>query len=295
MIALKNSHLTLTIAPEYGSNMISFKVGKQELIYCDQTLLQNHDFTGNFVLWPFPNRVRDRRYQFNHRQYSLVKVQVPQGNFPLIHGLVRDVVWQFTAGNNTLTTWIDITPQFRYWQCWPWHSRLTLKYTLKTDRVRIGYAVTNLDKKELGFGFGLHPLFKNAKSIKVPAKYVMETDEDLLPSGKLLPANLNSLTPVADLNLDHVFTGLTKNKWPEVIMPNNIKIIIKTSPDFTHCVVYTGEKEKYTCVESQTCSTDAHNLDSQGLISEAHLIRVKPGGIRHGWIEYQITRFKHKI
>lgn len=287
MITLNNQRLSLTIDPQHGSNMISFQVEKQELIYCGQTLLQNHDFTGNFVLWPFPNRVRNRCYQFNNRQYSLAEVAVPRGNFPLIHGLVRDETWQFTVGSDTLTTWIDITPRFRYWQCWPWRSRLTLKYTLKTDGVRIVYTVTNFDKTELGFGFGLHPLFKNAKSIKVPAKYVMEADKDLLPSGRLLKADLNHLTSVSDLNLDHVFTGLTGNQ--QVNFNNGLKLTIKTSPDFTHCVVYTAEKNKFACVESQTCSTDAHNLDSQSLTSIAHLIRVKPGGAHHGWLEYQIN------
>lgn len=287
MLTLKNKNITLIIAPEYGSNMVSFKVGKQELIYCDQKLLENHDFTGNFVLWPFPNRVRNRCCQFNHRQYSLTNVSVPRGNFPLIHGLVRDEIWQFTALNNTLTTGINITPKSRYWDCWPWSSRLTLKYTLKTDSVRIAYAVANFAKTELGFGFALHPLFKNVKSIKIPAKYVMEADADLLPTGKLLPANLNQLTSVVKLNLDHVFTGLTGNQ--QINFNHGRRLTIKTSSDFTHCVVYTAEKEKFICVESQTCSTDAHNLDSQGLTSLAHLIRVKPGGIHHGWIEYQIN------
>jgi hypothetical protein len=36
MLTLKNKRLSLTIDPEHGSNMISFKVGKQELIYCDR-------------------------------------------------------------------------------------------------------------------------------------------------------------------------------------------------------------------------------------------------------------------
>jgi len=287
MIALKNGRMSLTIAPEYGSNMISFKAGRQELIHCDQKLLQNHDFTGNFVLWPFPNRVRNRCYQFNNNQYSLAKVQVPRGNFPLIHGLVREETWHFKTNKNTLTTWINITPKFRYWQCWPWHSRLTLKYTLKTDGVRIGYTVVNLHKTELGFSFGLHPLFKNAQSLKVPAKYVMESDKDLLPTGKLFKANLNQLTPVKELNLDHVFTGLTGNQ--QINFNNGIRLTIKTSPDFTHCVVYTAEKDKFACVESQTGSTDAHNLDSRRFIKQAHLIRVKPGGAHHGWVKYQIN------
>jgi aldose 1-epimerase len=200
----------------------------------------------------------------------LAKVQVPQGNFPLIHGLVRDETWQFKTNKNTLTTWIDITPRFKYWDCWPWPSRLTLKYTLKTNRVRIDYTVANFDKTELGFGFGLHPLFKNAQSLKVPAKYVMESDKDLLPTGKLFKADLNQLTPVKELNLDHVYTGLPANA--------------------TRQALQAGEKEKFTCVESQTCSTDAHNLDNRGFIKQAHLIKVKPGGIHHGWVEYRLVQ-----
>ena len=115
----------------------------------------------------------------------------------------------------------------------------------------------------------------------------MDADQDLLPTGKLLPATLNDLTPVSKLDLDHVFTDLTGPQLVE--FPNGRKITISASPDFTHCVVYTGEKDQFTAVEQQTCSTDAHNLDSLGFTKEAHLIRVKPGGIHHGWVRYQIS------
>lgn len=287
MLTLKNNRLSLTIDPKHGSNIVSFKAGKQELIYCDRKLLEDHDFTGNFVLWPFPNRVKNREYVFNGQKYSLKSVTVPRGNFPLIHGLVRDEIWQAKSASGKITTWFKITPEFRYWNCFPWKSQLTLTYSLADRGVRIDYAVENFDQTELGFGFGLHPLFKNTQAIKIPARYVMEADHDLLPTGKLLPADLNQLTSVAKLNLDHVFTGLTGNQ--QINFNNNLSLFIKTSPDFTHCVVYTGEKENFVCVESQTCSTDAHNLDSQGLTAVAHLIRVKPGGVHHGWIEYQIN------
>lgn len=68
-----------------------------------------------------------------------------------------------------------------------------------------------------------------------------------------------------------------------------LTVKITTSKDFTHAVVYTGEKEKYTAVEQQTCSTDAHNLDARGFTKEAHLIRLKLGGIHHGWTKYTVN------
>lgn len=280
--------LTFRVDPKHGSNLVSLKFNGQELIYCDQKLLTNHDFTGNFVLWPFPNRVRDRKYKFNGREYFLVKVKVPRGNFPLIHGLVRDEIWQSKKTSTGLKTWLEIKPGFKYWECWPFKSRLSLEYKLGKNSLRIIYQVENLDTKELGFGFALHPLFKDATAIKIPFKKVMEADKDLLPSGKLLAADYNRKTPVSRLNLDNVFMEKISGQWPEVWFGNKLKLTVKTAADFTHCVVYTMEKEQFSCVESQTCSTDAHNLDTLGLTKEAHLIRVQPLDYARGWVQYEI-------
>lgn len=267
--------ISFRVDPSHGNNLTSFKVDGQELIYCDQKLLKNNDFTGCFIMFPFPNRVRNREFIFNGRKYSLAKVKVPRGNYPLIHGLVRDLKWKDNA--------VELN--------FPWSCRLSVRYKAKKTGLCVDYAVKNLDKTELGFGFGVHPYWKDAVAIKVPAKWVMEADKELLPTGKLLAADLNQLTPVSELDLDHVFYGL--RPWTEVVFKNGLKLIIKTSADFTHCVVYTGEKDKFVCVEPQTCSTDAHNLDNLGFKKEAHLIRLKPGQTHRGWIDYEVKRAKN--
>lgn len=278
IIVLKNKNLAAKIAPEYGSNLISFKIGKTELMYTNLSLLKKHDFTGCFNLWPFPNRVRNREYIFEKKKYFLKEVWVPRGNYPLIHGLVQDQVWQFQQLSQTKAkTWLKITPDFKYFKSWPFPSRLTLTYSLLKSGIKINYQVDNLGDKTLGFGFALHPYFYKALSFSVPAKFVMVADKELLPSGKLLPADFTE-------PLDHVFTGIT---GPAEIKFKKHKIIMKTSPDFTHCVIYTGEKPKSICVEPQTCSTDAFNLDNLGFAKEAHLIRVKAGEKVMGWVEYQ--------
>ena len=70
----------VSIAPEFGSNMYCFRVGAYDLMYTDQVLLKKKEYTGNFVLWPFPNRVREKRYTYQGQMYSLQDI-----NLSLIH------------------------------------------------------------------------------------------------------------------------------------------------------------------------------------------------------------------
>src|SRR5579883_2615777 len=79
-------NMSIGIAPELGSNLFRFRAGEHELIYCEQDLLKRMDFTGDFVLWPLPNRIRDKRYTYRGQTYSLANVKRPQGNAVLIHG-----------------------------------------------------------------------------------------------------------------------------------------------------------------------------------------------------------------
>lgn len=282
-MTLKNQRLSLTLAPEFGSNLTSLRVGGWELIYTDREILKRHGFTGFFNLFPFPNRVRNKEYVFNGKKYSLKNL----GPRFYHHAFARGLTWKFKKINQTQAeTWLNHDQKSPCWKNFPRRCRLTLTYRLLKTGLKISYEVKNLDTAELGFGFGFHPLFKDAAAIKIPAKFVMAADKDLLPTGKLLPAKLNRLIPVKELDLDHVFTGLTGPQ--AVVFKNGLQLKITGSKDFTHCVVYTGEKDKYTAVEQQTGSTDAHNLDAQGFIKEAHLIRLKPGQTKTGWAKYVI-------
>src|SRR5206468_1634032 len=52
-------NIAVAIAPDLGSNLFRFRVGEYDIIYCEPDLLKQKDFTGNFVLWPLPNRMRE--------------------------------------------------------------------------------------------------------------------------------------------------------------------------------------------------------------------------------------------
>ena len=304
-------NLEVGIAPSLGSNMFRFRFRGTDLVHCDTRVLAKHDFTGNFVMWPFPNRVREKKWRWRGKEYSLERVVTPRGDFPLIHGLVRDRMWNFSepkvSGDAvSFKTFVEMDRQSPYFDCYPFPSRLTLEYTLSASFVRVDYEVINLGKCEMPFGFALHPLFSTSLSgedltlVTLPASFVMEMEGDLLPTGRRLKLsnvmygmfNLNNPHPVRDLQLDHVYTGLSR-KQPAVIDHKRQKVRIKiyASQDFTHCVLYTMQREKFICVEHQTCSTDAHNLHARGCVEEAHLLTVAPGRSHKGFVVYAVEKY----
>src|ERR1039458_2133757 len=124
-----NKNLSISIAPELGSNMFSFKMGNYDLIYCDDNLLQDRDWTGCFVLWPLPNRVKGKQYEFEGRTVSLSEIKRKKGNEVLIHGLVDDKIWEFdapviTEESASVKTRISITPEIQKY--FPYSGSLTL-------------------------------------------------------------------------------------------------------------------------------------------------------------------------
>ncbi len=304
--------ISVGIAPELGSNMFRFRVGEHDLIYCDQQLLQRRDFTGNFVLWPLPNRVRERRYSYQGKTYSLEtlkKEKRPQGNAVLIHGLVFDRAWQYcqpvvSQDSVSVTTYVDITPDTPFYAAYPFASRLSLTYTLTKNGVTITYHVENTGESSLPFGFALHPYFatlsgKSETRVSIPARAVMEADEDLLPTGRALDVatvmyamfDLCQPVPVGNLKLDHVYTQLHPREHAVIdYRQQNMSLHISASDDFTHVVIFTPTTEPYVCLEHQTCATDAINLYNQGPERRemAHLLEVGAGESYSGSISYAI-------
>lgn len=302
--------ISVSIAPDLGSNMFSFRVGEHNLLYCDRELLKRMDFTGNFVLWPFPNRIRDKRYTYQGHAYSLQDVRRAQGNSVLVHGLVMDQPWQFerpVVEENAVhvTTFVDINEEAPYYKAYPFESRLSLTYTLTKSGVTITYLVQNKGSKDLPFGFALHPYFstfagKQDTLVSIAADAVMEADDELLPTGRVFDVDkvmyamydVREPQPIGNLKLDHVYTNVNKHAPALIDYKNSgLQLLISTTQDFTHVVLFTlTGGNPYFCLEHQTCATDAINLHNQGSERQkmAHLLEVHPGESSTGTIQYAL-------
>lgn len=297
------------ISPCYGSNLFRLQLGGLDLIHCDKKLLRKGDFTGSFVMWPIPNRLRDKRFSWNGRDYTLGSVKRPRGGDDLIHGLVLDQPWTLETVESgkdfaKAVTAVEITPDSPHFPGFPFPSRLSLSYTLGSDALTIGYTVANLGTEKMPFGFGLHPSISTAGQDKskilvcVPADEVMECDDRLLPTGRLVDVqgtefDLRNPVPLSTLELDHVFTGLHPRQNGFIdFTERRLRIHFETSDDFTHLAVCTPPiEDPFVYFENQTCSTDALNLHGRGLKEAAHLILSEPGQISSGFIRYRWERY----
>lgn len=292
--------ITVSIAPERGSNMFAFRYGQHEIIYTEPELLKTCGFTGNFVLFPTPNRVKDATYSWNGRTVT----QRKQDEVRILHGLVYDEPWKYEAPivseeGISATTHIAITKESPLYESYPFFCTLTLCYTLRSSGVSVSYSLSNNGDEDMPFGFALHPYFSLLSGsehtyITVPAKSWMESPSDtLLPTGNLIdvlgkPYNINTPRPIAELSLDHVYTGLVTGQYATIEYRTlDVKLTLRTTEDFTHTVVYTGHPHA-VCIENQTCSTDAVNLSNRGYIRESHILTLKPETTHTGTISYTI-------
>lgn len=299
-------NLLARIAPALGSNLYRLRAGEHELIYHDRQNLLEHGHTGTFVLWPFPNRVRDARYTYRGQRYTFANV--PRKG-PLIHGLVFDRAWaheQLTADEKqaSVTTTVEMNADQPYFEAYPFPSRLSLTYVLTSEGLTVTYTVKNTGEQTLPTGFALHPYFTllgqhGQTSVTLPADRVMEADEGLLPTGRLLDVHstmyamfdLNQPTPVSQLKLDHVYTNLPAQHEALIEYHDlGLRVRFATSEDFTHAVIYTPAQSPFFCLENQTCSTDAINLHQRGMQDIAHLLEVQPGEQVSGFIRYAIEQ-----
>lgn len=293
--------LSVKITPEGGNNLYSFTVGETELLHGPEKLSQlSSQFLGIPILYPTPNRIRNGVYVFLG---DTLKMSFPgEIRSHAGHGLVwDDTAWKFdqpVAGKNSASfkAWYVFDRNNPRLTAYPFPNTLKVQYTLLADRVRVNYEVVNEGTKSMGFGFALHPFWnvigtKDQVTILVPLPYHMDAT-NMLPSGKLDTVTKDSKwsllepKPLSGLKLDDVYFGSTpKREAVTMFQSIGLELRQRATADFTHVVVYTPDRN-FFCLENQTCSTDALNLYSKGLVKESHLQVLQPGKKTGGQVEY---------
>ena len=295
-------NLEARVAAEAGSNLYSLKVGGTELLVQPAEWGTTPSLRYGFpVLFPTPNRVRDSKFTFDGQSYAFPANERTH----FIHGLVHKLAWKAGAASadaksasmETYLDWDSRQPDFKLF---PIKHRLSLRFTLDPRGLKLAFTLDNQDTKRLPFGFAFHPWFQILGSraetyLRVPAQKHMEA-EGLLPTGKLAdltgtPFDLREPVSLEVLKLDDVYWGLTPERVPGYeARDKGIKVGLGGSPEFTHMVVYTPPGKPFFCMENQTCSTDAHNLQAKGLEKEAHLLIAEKGKKVSGWVYVSMER-----
>jgi aldose 1-epimerase len=283
-----------------------------ELLYTDPALFGNGRPTrsGVPILFPFPNRIRDGKFTWDGKEYSLPLNDPVQKN--AAHGFACRKPWRvIDHGGNADGAWI--TGAFRLSiddpdsrPHWPADCEITITYELSPSKLRVEAVVTNPDTVPLPFGLGYHPYFRlpftatgdsEACKVEVPAQQFWELEANL-PTGKRLPVDasrdLNTPRKAGELHLDDVLTGLpTRHANADGLIErgtvwgaDGVVLKVLCSPDFHEMVAFNPAHRQAFCIEPYTCVTDAVNLRSD---EEAGWFALSPGGTWKADVEFAIS------
>jgi len=293
--------LSVSITPRAGSNMYSLRLGKDELLRqapCIKDLQMRN--CGTPVLYPTPGRLRNARFTFHGETFSFP----PNRGKHLLHGLVYDAPWFITKPflddrGVQVTTFLDFNPDEKLFQLWPFRHRISMRYHLDENSVKITFSLENRDIKPIPFSFGLHPFFNYLSSrantvLCAPVGKHMILRE-LMPTGRCedmdtVKPDVRKPLPLSDLFLNDVYLGMTREgkSWWEA-REQGIRCTLSASAEFTHFIIY-SEPPDFFCMENLTGSPNAPNLFKKGLEEEAHLLIAEPGETKEMWIRYKVER-----
>lgn len=250
---------------------------------------KEEDYDGGMgdILAPFPGRVDKGEYEFEGKKYKISGFKENKGN--PIHNFVRELEWQVEkTAENQITSSIEVSADIFAANGYPFSLNFNINYTLSEDGLTVETLVKNTGKDTAPFGIGYHPYFKVAVQVdemvwRVPAKKVVEFDNNLKPTGKLIPVGKTRLDfrtakAIEGAEIDNCFTELIRDK--NGIFTSSLsnltgtkKIEIWQDESYPYFQTYSADTiadvnyRQTMALEPQSCCGYAVNVPNLGLIS----------------------------
>lgn len=291
------------VVPALGNNCFVYKVSYQNEWYdiIDpppdlSTLEQRPTAFGNPILFPFPNRIRDGKWEFEGKTYQFDK---SPDSPTTIHGLLLNRPYKVDASSVEPTTNANFVewqqPKGAILKCslnsvefpdviqqYPFPFKIEITYALHDSVLSMYTTIVNIGETNMPMGYGIHPYFNvnisgtaNAQEalISVPANTYWELDDVLVPTGAILDVkgtlDLRDGQPFGKIKLDHVFTDVQMvdgvSRCSIVNQDTGYGMVMESDAHFRELVVYTPPGRDAICFEPYTCPTDAINLESKGI------------------------------
>jgi aldose 1-epimerase len=252
-----------------GSSLISLAAENFNLIEPDTP---TQLYPGS-VLAPWPNRIRDGRYQYNHLTYQLPINEPQRGN--ALHGLVAYEQWEVIYNSETevrLNYLLD-KPDI-----YPGKLSLNSFFKIENNQLQVRITAKNIGIKSSPYGISIHTYLLAGSKVKndelnlmIPADKYLEADET-----RLLPIKLRDVIntrfdfrkgkAISDLFIDHAFKySINQPRQVELLNSHGDGAVIEFDDRTNWIQVHTadrdgGENSRVTvAVEPMSCPADAFN------------------------------------
>jgi aldose 1-epimerase len=270
-----------TILYGRGCNVIDFKViTPKEVLSILHTPTQEDmaEFEkspqrfGSAVLFP-PNKIAGGIYDWEGRTYDL-----NSNGIHFSHGVLKEAAYELVHMSQTpqsvcvkCALHSSATP---YFKAFNWDFKVTFEFELSREGLSQNLIIDNTGRENIPFGAGYHTAFlfpqnKNYTAcdycIEVSSDYQWETDENLIPTGRLIkqhiPYSKGGVAPLAGKLNDHLRAALSENGFNRAVITNKKngqQFIYETAPDFGNWMIWNNNADfDYVCIEPMTCIIDA--------------------------------------
>ncbi len=262
------------VVTEIGAGVRSWTVGGHELLAGFSPGEYDAAFAGR-VLVPWPNRVRDGRYELDGAEHRLELSEPERGN--ALHGLVLQSRWR---GVRTSARRVSLSHTLAPAAGYPFELALAVSYELASGGVVMTVQATNVGAERAPFGAGLHPYLTPGTAdvddmvLEVPARTLVPVDDErLLPTGPPTPIDGTALDfrqprRLGALRVDACFGELGRSPAgvARVRLGTNSgpgQLTIWMDERFRFVQVFTADAA--IAVEPMTCAPDAFN-SGDGLV-----------------------------
>lgn len=219
-------------------------------------------------LSPFACRVKNSKYKFGENSYLLSKFAL-RGT--AIHGLIYNAAFEITEQfKDDEKALVKLSYVYdNEMEGYPFKFKSEVEYQLTAgNALTVKTTVTNVGDQLMPVVDGWHPYFTlgdsiNNYQVEFQSKEMLEFDEDLVPTGKLIPyQEFSSLKNFGTNELDNCFTLNFAECQPMcVIRHPQKKVQIEFHPDksYPYLQLYTPEHRKSIAVENLSGAPDAFN------------------------------------
>lgn len=279
-IVLSDDERTVVeVLPEWGAMLHSFKIitADKKNIDIIESYDNANDISQNLTakgfrsskLSPFVCRLKKGMYNFNSKEYKINKFSFDGKN--AIHGLLYDKAFEVERMNSdeVMATATMIYKYRGQEEGYPFHYDCRVTYTLeKENQLSVATEVVNQTNGIIPIQDGWHPYFNLGKTInelqfQFNSKAIVEFDDELIPTGKLLPYDeFNKGKKIGDTFLDNCFALNLEKGQPACVLHNEtdkIQLEIYAEENYPYLQIYTPPHRNSIAIENLSSMPDAFN------------------------------------
>lgn len=238
-LTLKNENCSLTVCPEKGGMIISFKKGNEEYIWLRDGNFEKDERPrcGIPILFPNCGMPDNGVHVFAGKPYPIEN-----------HGIADLLPWKVAEATDEHIV-LELTPNGLTKFVYPFDFRLSMEYTLKDDCAGLSLTVENTGGQDMPYSVGFHPYFTVSDVDNVSFDIHADTYSDhakgeqpAAPAVITLPRN-----PQSDSNI-RFLTGI-QNPMVFKDAGNGHTVTVSFDENFRHGVLWEQEAESFVCME----------------------------------------------